>query len=41
MTFQWPAALYLLALIPLTIAAYVWILRRRRRYAVPNPVLPP
>ena len=34
MTFQWPAALYLLALIPLTIAAYVWILRRRRRYAV-------
>ena len=34
MNFQWSALLYLLLLIPLFIAAYVWILRRRRRYAV-------
>jgi Ca-activated chloride channel family protein len=34
MTLLWPTALYLLGLIPLTIAAYVWILRRRRRFAV-------
>lgn len=34
MSFQWSALLYLLLLIPLFIAAYVWILRRRRRYAV-------
>lgn len=30
----WPSSLYLLALIPLLIAAYIWILQRRRRYAV-------
>ncbi len=34
MTFLWPAFLYLLALIPVLIAVYVWILHRRRRFAV-------
>ena len=34
MNFQWSSLLYLLLLIPLFVAAYVWILRRRRRYAV-------
>jgi Ca-activated chloride channel homolog len=34
MDLLWPAALYLLILIPLIIAAYIWILRRRRRFAV-------
>ncbi len=29
MTFLWPAFLYLLALIPVLIAFYLWILRRR------------
>ncbi len=34
MDFLWPVSLFLLALIPLLIAVYVWILRRRRRFAV-------
>lgn len=34
MDFLWPTSLILLAFIPLLIAAYIWILRRRRRYAV-------
>ena len=34
MTWLWPSFLYLLILIPLLIVAYIWILKRRRRYAV-------
>ncbi len=34
MQFLWPTSLILLAFIPFLVAAYVWILRRRRRYAV-------
>ncbi len=34
MSILWPASLYLLGIIPLVIAVYVWSLRRRRRYAV-------
>ena len=34
MSFLWPGFLYLLGLIPLILAAYIWILRRRRRFAV-------
>ncbi len=34
MTFLWPGFLYLLGLIPLLIFAYVWVLRRRRPFAV-------
>jgi Ca-activated chloride channel family protein len=34
MALLWPRSLLLLGLIPPLIAAYVWILRRRRRYAV-------
>jgi Ca-activated chloride channel family protein len=34
MNLLWPGFLYLLALIPILIAVYIWILRRRRRYAV-------
>lgn len=34
MEFLWPTSLFLLAFIPFLIAAYIWILRRRRRYAV-------
>ena len=34
MTLLWPGFIYLLVLIPLIILAYVWILRRRRRYVV-------
>ena len=34
MSFLWPAFLYLLALIPLLVGMYIWILRRRRRYAL-------
>lgn len=34
MSFQWPWLLYSLAIIPVLIAVYVWILRRRKRYAV-------
>ncbi len=34
MTLQWPWALILLGLLPLMVGAYVWALRRRRRFAV-------
>lgn len=34
MNLLWPGFLLLLGLIPTIIAAYIWILRRRRRYAV-------
>ncbi len=34
MTFLWPGFLLLLALVPILIAFYIWVLRRRRRYAV-------
>jgi Ca-activated chloride channel family protein len=34
MTFLWPAFLYLLALVPVLVVLYIWILRRRRRFAV-------
>jgi Ca-activated chloride channel family protein len=34
MSFLWPGFLLLLGLIPLLIAVYIWMLRRRRRYAV-------
>lgn len=34
MSFLWPQMLVLLLLIPLLVAAYVWMQRRRRRYAV-------
>src|SRR6476646_6557763 len=34
MALLWPSSLILLLLIPLLIAAYIWMLRRRRRFAV-------
>jgi Ca-activated chloride channel family protein len=34
MSFLWPGFLYLLGLIPLIVGIYVWILRRRRPFAV-------
>ena len=34
MSFLWPGFLYLLLLIPLAILVYLWVLRRRRRFAV-------
>jgi Ca-activated chloride channel family protein len=34
MGFLWPGFLLLLGLIPLILAVYIWILRRRRRFAV-------
>jgi Ca-activated chloride channel homolog len=34
MSLLWPGFLYLLLLIPLAIGVYVWILRRRRRFAI-------
>lgn len=34
MTWLWPEALLLLILIPLLVGFYIWMLRRRRRYAV-------
>jgi hypothetical protein len=34
MSLLWPGFLYLLLLIPLSIAVYVWVLRRPRRFAV-------
>jgi Ca-activated chloride channel family protein len=34
MNFLWPWFLLLLALVPLLVAIYIWILRRRRKYAV-------
>ncbi len=34
MSFQWPRLLLLLLLVPLLIAFYLWILRRKRKFAV-------
>ncbi len=34
MDFLWPNFIYLLGLIPLLVVIYIWILRRRRRFAV-------
>lgn len=34
MSFQWPAALWSLVVVPLLVAAYLWLLRRRKRNAV-------
>ncbi|HLF88866.1 MAG TPA: VWA domain-containing protein [Anaerolineales bacterium] len=34
MDLLWPGFLFLFGLIPLIVAAYIWILRRRRRYTV-------
>lgn len=34
MNLLWPGFLFLLGLIPLVVAAYLWMLRRRRRFAV-------
>ncbi len=34
MNFQWVGSLFLLVLIPLFVAFYVWLLKRRRRYTV-------
>ena len=34
MDFQWPTMLWLLLLVPVLIAAYVWAQKRRQRYAV-------
>ncbi|MBI3244304.1 MAG: VWA domain-containing protein [Chloroflexi bacterium] len=34
MDWLWPAFLFLLGLIPLVVVAYVWMLRRRQRFAV-------
>ncbi|HJS19759.1 MAG TPA: VWA domain-containing protein [Anaerolineales bacterium] len=34
MSFLWAGSLFLLALIPLIVVLYVWLLRRRRRYTV-------
>ena len=33
-TFLWPQFLWLLLVVPLLIAAYVWLLRRRRKTAL-------
>src|SRR3712207_6456260 len=34
MAWLWPGSLVLLAIVPLLVAAYIWMLRRRRRFAV-------
>ena len=34
MSLLWPGFLYLLFLIPLAVGVYIWVLRRRRRFAV-------
>ena len=34
MTFQWPSLLWTLALVPLLVGLYLWLLRRRRRSTV-------
>jgi Ca-activated chloride channel family protein len=34
MTFVWPEMLWLMALLPLLLAAYVWVLRRKKKLAV-------
>jgi Ca-activated chloride channel family protein len=34
MKFLWPEALWLLALLPLLVAAYAWLLARRKKFAL-------
>ncbi len=34
MSWLWPGFLYLLGMMPVMVAAYIWVLRRRRRFAV-------
>ena len=34
MSFLWPSMLWLLLAVPLLVAAYLWLLRRRKRLAV-------
>jgi Ca-activated chloride channel family protein len=34
MSFLWPVSVFLLGLMPLIVAAYIWMLRRRRRFAI-------
>src|ERR1051325_8135223 len=34
MSLLWPGFIYLLLLIPLIVAVYIWFLRRRRRFAI-------
>lgn len=34
MSFSWPSLLWLLALVPVVIAAYIWSQKRRKKYAV-------
>ena len=34
MSLLWPGFLFLLSIIPLMIAVYIWVLRRRRRFAI-------
>src|SRR5262245_27681257 len=34
MTFQWPEMLWLLAALPLLVALYFWVLRRKKKYAL-------
>src|SRR6266540_4013588 len=34
MSLLWPGFLFLLLIIPLMIAVYIWVLRRRRRFAI-------
>lgn len=34
MNLLWPSALFLLSLIPIIVAVYIWILRRRRKHAL-------
>ena len=34
MSFLWPGFLYLFLLIPLAVGVYLWVLRRRRRFAI-------
>ena len=34
MNLLWPGFIALLLLVPLLVAAYIWVLRRRRRFVV-------
>src|SRR5688572_31846663 len=34
MSLLWPGALFLLILIPLIVAVYIWLLRRRQRFTI-------
>ena len=36
MTFIWPGMLWLLAALPVIVAAYVWLLRRRKKAVAPT-----